>query len=118
MNSIDTKSVTRKSLLVFILALGLFLSASALWAQEAGGSMGAEADDSVVIGPFDGVSLEDRTIWINDRSYTLDRAVRVEGTPTKLGLLSDLKQGEEIQARVVPNDDRPNRPIVILIERQ
>lgn len=117
MNSINTKLVTHKGLIVLLMWFSLLLSGSLLWAEEADGVENPEADEGLVMGPFDGVSMKERTIWINDRSYTLDRSVRVEGTASKLGLMSDLKQGEEIKARVIPNDDRPNRPIVILIER-
>jgi hypothetical protein len=70
-----------------------------------------------VTGSFDGVNLKEKRIWIGDMVYLLDGNVRVRGTSTKLGLLSDLRQGEEVTATLRPNEDGPT-PYVVEIIRQ
>lgn len=118
MKPTNTKAVVSKTLLAWIMGLCLLVSSSAtLWAQDESYEGGDEDFQSVVEGPFDGVDLKARRIWVNDTVYVLDRAARVEGTSTKLGYISDLKAGEVIRVTLTPNEKTPSIPNVILIER-
>lgn len=118
MKQITKRSVREKGLLVWLTGLCLLLIvASPLWAQESD-AMSAEVFQDVVIGPFDGLDLKQRFIWINDTVYALDRTVKIKGTSTKLGLLSDLKAGEELKATLAPNEKTPSIPYVLMIERR
>jgi hypothetical protein len=119
MKPINTTVIARKTLPVFLMVFSLLFSGTGqLWAQEA--EEGAEEGKygNMIIGPFDGVDLNAGRIWINDSVFFLDKAVTVKGTSTKLGLLSDLKQGETVKATLKPNEKRPNIPYVLVIERQ
>lgn len=69
-------------------------------------------------GPFDGLDSKGNRIWVNDTVYYLARTVRVKGTSTKLGLLTDLKPGEEVKLTLKPNEKEPSIPYVVQIERE
>jgi hypothetical protein len=120
MKLINTKAVTKHFLLRLMgFGLCLLLAASPMsWAQDATDALSAEAFTNEVVGPFDGLDLKARQIWINDMVYILDRGVKVKGTPTKLGLIADLKMGEEVKVTLKPNKETPSIPYVVLIERQ
>ena len=122
MKSTNSKSFIHTSFvalsIVFCLLMG---GTSYLWAEssnDAGQIEGLEGHDGVVEGPFDGLDLKARRIWINDMVYKLDRNVKVKGTHRKLGLITDLKAGEIIKVTLLPNEDQPTIPYVMLIERQ
>jgi hypothetical protein len=118
MKLMNTKVVLTKIVTVWLMGLSLSLSAIAIaWAQESSDAMLTGAFENVVVGPFDGLDLKTREIWIDDMVYILDRSVKVKGTSTKLGLITDLKPGEEVRATLQPNEKTPSIPYVILIER-
>jgi hypothetical protein len=119
MKILNSKTMIRTSATALSLVLCLFLADTAtLWAETGDGVGQAEAFDPIVYGPFDGLDLKTRRVWINDTVYLLDSRVKVKGTHKKLGLITDLKQGETIRATLRPNEDQPIIPYVILIERQ
>jgi hypothetical protein len=72
---------------------------------------------NVVKGSFDGLDLKKKKIWIGDMIYLLDDAVTVQGTSVKLGLITDLKQGEIIRAHLRENVENEFIPYVVKIER-
>ena len=114
------ETLTMPKTLLFWLAGLLFsmlATASVTWAQETKGMLEDSISDGVVVGSFDGVDLKVRRIWISDMVYILDRSVKVKGTSTKLGLLTDLKMGETVQVTLLPNEETPSIPFVVLIER-
>lgn len=119
MKILNSKTMIRTSATALSLAICLFLTGAAtVMAQTGDGTEQTEAFARTVEGPFDGLDLKTKHVWINDTVYKLDRRVRVKGTHKKLGLITDLKQGERITATLRPNDDQPTIPYVILIERQ
>ncbi|KRT55384.1 hypothetical protein [endosymbiont of Ridgeia piscesae] len=71
-----------------------------------------------ISGPFDGVNLKRRRIWIDDTVFSMSRKLRVVGTSKKLGLLSDLRQGEAIKALVTRGEDKNGLREVLEIRRQ
>ena len=86
------------------------------------GSMDGTASSSAteaetIVGTVDGLDLKKQRIWIGDRRFLISRSTKVKGTPTKLGLITDLKQGETVKAEVQPNRDGPT-PYVTIIYRQ
>jgi hypothetical protein len=104
--------LTCRKALAWLMALCLFLpGVAAVWAET-------ETELQVVEGSFDGVNQEKNRLWISDKVFILDPAVRVKGGPNKLSLLSDLKQGERIKATLSSNEQKPSMPYVILIERE
>jgi hypothetical protein len=118
MKSTNTRVVVQKALPILLMVLGLFLSGTtSLWAQDVDDGIERGVFGNYAVGSFDGVNLKERRIWIDDTLYALDRSVQVEGTSTKLGLLSDLKQGETIKASFQPNEKEPGLHIVTVIER-
>ena len=68
-------------------------------------------------GTFDGLDLKKRRIWIGDRRFLINQSTKVKGTATKLGLITDLKQGEMVKAEIQPDDDG-STPYVTTIYRQ
>ncbi|MCU7851455.1 MAG: hypothetical protein KZQ80_04500 [Candidatus Thiodiazotropha sp. (ex Monitilora ramsayi)] len=86
--------------------------------DEFSGDLSYGGQEQVVTGPFDGLDLKTKQIWINDMVYLMDSSMKVIGTSVKLGLITDIKQGEEIKATLVPNQKSPSVPYVIKIERQ
>ncbi|MCU7813384.1 MAG: hypothetical protein KZQ77_19435 [Candidatus Thiodiazotropha sp. (ex Notomyrtea botanica)] len=102
----------------------LLVSASFVFAL----SMSATADNRSQVefddfeenasGPLDGLDLKENRIWVNDTVYYLARTVRVKGTSTKLGLLTDLKPGEKVKLTLNPNEKEPSIPYVVQIERE
>jgi hypothetical protein len=70
-----------------------------------------------VDGSFDGLDLKKRWIWISDVRYVYDGSTKIKGTSTKLGLITDLKQGERVKAEIKPNEDG-HEPYVVIIYRQ
>ena len=118
MKQMTMRTVTHKAVLVWLIGLSLALMAASIsWAQEVTDMMEESEHEGVVVGPFDGVDLKAKRIWINDMVYLLDREVKVKGTSTKLGLMSDLKLGEKVRVTLEPNEETPSIPYVVLIER-
>lgn len=119
MKLMRSKGVISQTLLVWVVGLCLALTvASVSWAQDGPEALEGDWESLVITGPFDGLDVKSRKIWINDMVYNLVRGVKVKGTASKLGLLSDLKQGEEVKVTIQPNEKTPNIPNVVLIERQ
>jgi hypothetical protein len=122
MKSTNSKSFIHTSFVALSIVLCLLMGGTSyLWAgssNDAGQIEGLEGVDGVVEGSFDALDLKARRIWINDMVYKLDRNVKVKGTHRKLGLITDLKAGEIIKATLLPNEDQPTIPYVMLIERQ
>ena len=86
------------------------------------GSMDATSSSSAaavetIVGTVDGLDLKKQRIWINDRRYLISRSTKVKGTSTKIGLITDLKQGETVKAEIQPNEDGSS-PYVTTIYRQ
>ena len=75
-----------------------------------------ESDDDS--GPFDGFDLKTRKVWINDMVYRMHPRMRVVGTAKKLGLLSDIKQGEIVSITVIPTDTESSIPVLAEIRRR
>jgi hypothetical protein len=116
MKLMNMKAVAGQVALAWLLALCLALAgATTVWAESATDE--AEASQEAIVGSFDGVDVKAQRIWVDDWMYLLDASVKVKGTATKLGLLSDIKQGERIRLRLLPNSEEPNTPYVTLIER-
>ncbi len=113
----SAKARIGQTAMAWMVAIFVSLSSS-VWAQSDSDGLDEEGFKDTVEGPFDGLNLKAHRIWINDTVYILDRSVRVKGTSTKLGLITDLKQGEPVKARLSPNDETPSIPYVIFIERQ
>jgi uncharacterized lipoprotein YehR (DUF1307 family) len=113
---IDMKLSTMLFVLVFSCVLVFPLTASAQEYQMEEPS--EETSDDTATGSFDGVDLKEKLIWVNDTVYAMESNVKVKGTSTKVGLLSDLKQGEVVKVYLMPNEDDPSVPFVTLIERQ
>jgi len=103
-------------LTALVLSFGLLTPAMSV--NAAGSGTQTEEALQTVTGPFDGLDLKAGRIWINDMVYLLDIRVRVKGTASKLGLITDLKSGETIKATIRENLEQPTIPIVTLIERQ
>jgi hypothetical protein len=122
MKSTNSKSFIHTSFVALSIVLCLLMGGgSYLWAgsnSDAGQLKGLDGLEGVVEGPLDGLDLKARRIWINDMVYMLDRKVKVKGTHSKLGLITDIKPGEVIKATLHPNEDQPTIPYVMLIERQ
>lgn len=76
-----------------------------------------EGGENTVIGQFDGLNLKDKRIWVDDTVYLLDSGVKVVGTSTKLGLITDIKQGEQVRIIVRPGESG-TIPYVTQIYRQ
>jgi hypothetical protein len=113
----NSKILSSAAALAVMLCLSMFC-VTYLWAASGHVSDPSEASSESVEGSFDGLDLKARSIWINDMVYKLDLRVKVKGTSNKLGLITDLKQGETIRATLRPNEHQPAIPYVILIERQ
>jgi hypothetical protein len=75
-------------------------------------------NSNTVTGTFDGLDLKEKRIWVSDMVYLLDGTVSVKGTSVKLGLITDLKQGETIKVYLRENEDDVYVPYVTKIERQ
>jgi hypothetical protein len=94
------------------------------WHKSGGHRGGAENNtgDAVTqhmegIGPFYGYDKKSGKIWIDDRAYTAHRALRVQGTSKKLGLLSDIKRNERVGFTTVPASGKTRLPEIIEIRR-
>lgn len=119
MKLMRSKGVIPQAVLVWVVGLCLTLAvASVSWAQEGAEAPEGDSEGLVVVGPFDGLDLKSKKIWINDMVYHLARSVKVKGTSSKLGLITDLKQGEEVKVTLQPNEKTPSIPFAVLIERQ
>ena len=118
MKLLNSKRVilTSATALAFVLALSLSVPATV---SAGDGDNGEQIGTSTNVfeGPFDGLDLKSRSIWINDIAYLLDAKVKVKGTHKKLGLITDLKQGERIRATFRENPSMPSVPYITLIER-
>jgi hypothetical protein len=115
----NPKPLIRTSAIAFSLMLGLMLVSPLGYSAGRGGKepVQSAAFENVIEGPFDGLSLEEQRIWIDDTVYLLDRNVKVKGTSKKLGLITDLKKGEWVRATLRQNSDPAKKPYVIMIER-
>ena len=100
------------SLAVTMLALPL-IGVAATSNRNAGAAVQKTGEIS---GPFDGLNMKTSHIWINDRVYELARSVKVVGTSTKLGVITDIKKGERIDADVIYGE-AGQMPSVIKIYR-
>lgn len=70
-----------------------------------------------VVGTVDGIDLKLNRIWINDRRFLVNRLTKVNGTSTKLGLITDLKEGETVKAEFTTDKDG-STPVISIIYRQ
>ncbi len=72
-----------------------------------------------ISGPFDGVNLKRRRIWIDDTVFSMSRKPQVgghiEGT---LGCSLTLRQGEAIKPLVTRGEDKNGLREVLEIRRQ
>lgn len=105
----------RASLLSLVVVLAVCLMAQPVMAAGLNDESGIS---NTVTGTFDGLDLKQKRIWISDMVYLLDDSVSVRGTSVKLGLLTDLKQGETIKAYLRENEADIYVPYVTKIERQ
>jgi hypothetical protein len=117
----DMKLLTSKTVICSLataISLVLFLSIPVAF-SAGNGDMGepSETPANVFVATFDGLDLKSRIIWIGDMVFRLDAKVKVKGTQKKLGLITDLKEGERIRATFRQNPSEPNIPYVTLIER-
>ena len=47
-------------------------------------------------GSFDGYSKQSNCVWVSDTVFQIVGSLKVVGTSTKVGLLSDIKEGETV----------------------
>jgi hypothetical protein len=103
------------SLLSLVVAFGVMTLPQPV---VAAGLNGESESSNTVTGTFDGLDLKQKRIWISDMVFLLDSAVSVKGTSVKLGLITDLKQGETVKAYLRENEADEYVPYVTKIERQ
>ena len=119
MKLLNSKPMIRFSATALSLAFGLLFAASAaISADRWSEPEQTEGFVDTIEGTFDGLDLKTKNIWISDMIYRIDRGIKVKGTAKKLGLITDLRQGELIKATLRENEKVPEIPYVILIERQ
>ena len=69
-------------------------------------------------GPFNGYDPKAKEVWIDDMVYRMHTGLRVVGTPTKLGLLSEIKNGEIVRYSYIPANDGSSIPLLTEIRRR
>ncbi|MCU7844148.1 MAG: hypothetical protein KZQ93_09950 [Candidatus Thiodiazotropha sp. (ex Monitilora ramsayi)] len=68
-------------------------------------------------GPFDGYDKDKALIWVDDKLYQIEGNLKVVGTPSKIGLLSNIQQGETV--KIIIEDRGPMKlPVVIELHRK
>lgn len=123
---VDMKTESHKqkyymnTVLYRVLMVGVLLISFQVSSEEfdsLGDGVLLNVESESVTGQFDGMNMKTNQIWVDDMVYLLSRPVNVVGTPTKLGLLSDIKQGEAVTLKLKYNNKTPSQPYVIKIER-
>jgi hypothetical protein len=69
------------------------------------------------VGKFGGYDEKEKLLWVDEDVLYYGFGVKVVGTATKLGLLSEIKLGEKVTA-VVKSRGKKKIPMVIEIHRQ
>jgi hypothetical protein len=72
-----------------------------------------EAPSNLRDGPFDGYDKKGGVLWVDDMTFKIADNFKVIGTSKKLGLLSDVKQGEQV---ILLFEERGYRKIPLAIE--
>jgi len=111
-----TKRVMSISLLagcLFAMPAGILLAAGASSPIEQSGMEQDESKSNLREGSFDGYDKQAGLIWVNDMVFQLTDKLNVIGTSKKVGLLSDMQQGEPV---ILLFEDRGSRQIPLAIE--
>ncbi len=86
-------------------------------AQQGLGSVESEAAPNVRRGSFDGYDKKIGRVWVDDMAFRYSDQTKVIGTASKLGLISDIKQGETVSVMFEgAGDTQP--PFALEIRRQ
>ena len=67
-------------------------------------------------GPFGGYDKDAGRIWINDRVFRYNDQLKVMGTGSKVGLLSEIKGGEKVDI-LAERGDGSKIPLAVVIRR-
>jgi len=117
-----------------VLALSLLFAGAATWLSSAlaGGKLAGQGvpiatqdgvqtpttNDVSRSGAFHGFDRQHGVVWINDHLYWLQPGFKVIGNPTKLGLLSAIRQGETVEFVAVPDPKDARRTLLVEIRRK
>jgi hypothetical protein len=77
----------------------------------------AQDAGQVLAGEFDGYDKKEKLIWVGEDVFHYDSGLKVVGTATKLGLLSEIKIGEKVRV-LAKGRGQGKIPMAIEIHRQ